>query len=283
MKTYVDCYPCFLRQAISAARYAESDDAQLHDIIKEVLAVLQAQSNGVSPPEIGAVVHRVVRELLGVVDPYRDEKRKATEKALNIYPRLKEIMREHHDLETAIRISIAGNIIDLGISSAYDDLWTTVQRVLHQPFAINDLDKFREKLACMDRLLFIGDNAGETVFDRVLIESLHIPVTFIVKGGPVLNDVTREDALDSGLDRCATIISNGSDAPGTVLSLCSKEFRELFESAGLIMAKGQGNYETLCDAGPHVFCMLQVKCPVISHDIGVPTGSIVIRQSTNKC
>jgi len=283
MRTYIDCYPCFLRQAISAARYAESNDMQLHTIIKEVLAVLQAQSNGVSPPEIGAIVHRVVREAVGVVDPYRNEKKKATEKALNIYPRLKGIMREHHDLETAIRISIAGNIIDLGVSSAYDDLWTTVQRVLHQPFAINDLGKFQKQLACAARLFFIGDNAGETVFDRALIESLPVPVTYVVKGSPVLNDATREDALDAGLDQCATIISNGSDAPGTVLSLCSGEFRELFESAGLILAKGQGNYETLSDAGTHVFCMLQVKCPVISKDIGVPTGSIVIRQSTNKC
>ncbi len=283
MRTYADCYPCFLRQAIAAARYAESDEIQLHTIIKEVLAVLQAQSNGVSPPEIGAVVHRVIREVLGIEDPYQNEKRKSTEKALKIYPRLKAIMREHTDLETAVRISIAGNIIDLGISNAFDDLWETVQRVLYQPFAINDLDKFQEQLSYANRLFFIGDNAGETVFDRVLIESLHIPVTYVVKGGPVLNDATREDAMDAGLDQCSTIIRNGSDAPGTVLSLCSKEFRKRFESAGLIIAKGQGNYETLSDAGSHVFCMLQVKCPVISHDIGVPTGSIVIRQSTNTC
>jgi len=154
MRTYADCYPCFLRQAIAAARYAESDEIQLHTIIKEVLAVLQAQSNGVSPPEIGAVVHRVIREVLGIEDPYQNEKRKSTEKALKIYPRLKAIMREHTDLETAVRISIAGNIIDLGISNAFDDLWETVQRVLYQPFAINDLDKFQEQLSCANRLFF---------------------------------------------------------------------------------------------------------------------------------
>lgn len=279
MKTYVDCYPCFLRQAISAARYGHGDETQLQTIVQRTLEALQIQPLGATPPEIGAIVHRIVRETLGVEDPYLEEKQKATRQALQSYPQLKTLIGHQDQLETAFRISIAGNIIDLGISSAYDNLDATVQRILHQPFAINHLDAFRERLQRVKAILFIGDNAGETVYDRVLIEALAVQVTYVVKGSPVLNDATLEDALEAGLDQCATIVSNGSDAPGTVLPVCSPGFRKIFEEAELVIAKGQGNYETLSESGEKVFCLLQVKCPVIAGDIGVPVGSIVVKQA----
>jgi hypothetical protein len=129
-------------------------------------------------------------------------------------------------------------------------------------------------------VLYLGDNAGETVFDRVLIEALEPPVLYAVKGGPVLNDATLDDALAAGLETCATIIDNGSRAPGTVLDLCSAEFRGAFDAAPLVIAKGQANYETLSEAGPRVFCLLQAKCPVIAEDMRVPVGSTIVRRST---
>ncbi len=128
-------------------------------------------------------------------------------------------------------------------------------------------------------MLFIADNAGETVFDRVLTEALQIPVIYAVKKYPTLNDATVEDAVAAGLEQSVRIISNGTDAPGTILSLCSEEFLRIYKLAPIIIAKGQANYETLNNAGPKVFCLLQVKCPVIGKDINAPVGSIVIRQS----
>jgi len=101
---------------------------------------------------------------------------------------------------------------------------------------------------------------------------------YAVKGGPVLNDATEKDAQDAGIGRVAKIVSNGSDAPGTVLSRCCQEFRRLYQEAQLIIAKGQANYETLSTEGSRVFFLLQIKCPVIAHDVGVPVGSIVIEQ-----
>jgi hypothetical protein len=281
MKTYIECYPCFLRQAIAAARYAGCEEKVLFEIMQQTLEALHRQSPGATPPEIASVVHRIVRDLCGVADPYREEKHKATRKALELYPELTRLVASkppEEALETAIRISIAGNIIDLGVSSAYDDLGQTLERVLHQPFAINHLPAFLNLLDQAKSILFFGDNAGETVFDRVLIETLPVPVTYVVKGIPVLNDATLEDSLMAGLDRCATIIPNGSDIPGTVLERCTTEVRSLFDQATLVIAKGQGNYETLSASGHKVFNLLQIKCPVIAGDIGAKVGSIVVRQ-----
>jgi len=178
-----------------------------------------------------------------------------------------------------VRISIAGNIIDFALSDELVDLWATVERVLAAPLAVDDMAALRAALDTADRVLYLADNAGETVFDRVLIEALPLPVTYVVKGGPTLNDATREDALAAGLETCATIIDNGADAPGTILELCSEEFRQIYAAAPLIIAKGQANYETLSTAGPHVFCLLQVKCAVIGRDLGVGVGGVVVRQS----
>jgi len=196
---------------------------------------------------------------------------------------MKALLAQADDpLEVAVRLSIAGNIIDVGPNREYD-LWDTAERVLTQPFAVDDRDAFRKALSRADRVLYLADNAGETVFDRVLIETLDVPVTYAVKGGPTLNDATREDALAAGVDQVAQIIDTGLDAPGTLLyrsdgRACSDEFRRKYDEAELIIAKGQANYETLSTEGPKVFFLLQTKCPIIARDVGVPVGSIVLKQ-----
>jgi len=280
MRTYLDCYPCFLRQALSAARQTGADDAQQHAIIGATLALLQTLPPGKTPPEIGYAVHRIVRERMGHGDPYRDIKAQSTRAALALYSRLKTLVAASADpLETAVRVSIAGNIIDFALTDELADLGSVVERVLAAPFAVNDMTALRTALQAADRVLYLADNAGETVFDRVLIEMLGLPVTYVVKGGPTLNDATREDALAAELETCAAIIDNGSDAPGTILHLCSEAFHQIYAAAPLIIAKGQANYETLSEAGPRVFCLLQIKCPVIARDLGAPVGGVVVRQS----
>jgi damage-control phosphatase, subfamily I len=280
VKTYIECYPCFLRQAISAARYAGCSEDDQFVIMQQVLDALKERSPGETPPEIASVIHRIVRDHGNTPDPYQAEKQKATAKALKLYPELSRIVADTQSdkkLEIAMRISIAGNIIDLGVHASFD-MEETLERVLHQPFAINHMDAFEDRLNQASSILFFGDNAGETVFDRVLIEHLPVPVTYIVKGSPVLNDATLDDAVMAGLDQCTTLISSGSDIPGTVLDQCSPDVRSLFDQATLVIAKGQGNYETLSEASEKVFNLLQVKCPVIARDIGAPVGSIVVKQ-----
>lgn len=278
MRTYLDCYPCFLRQALEAARQLGADERKQKIVLERVLELLRGIELSSTPPQIGDRVHRLVREELGSSDPYRAFKESATREALALLPRLKNAVRESADpLDTAVRLSIAGNIIDAGIRSSYE-LWPTVERVQSQPFAVEDLDALRKRLARVPFLLYLADNAGETVFDRVLITALGVPVVYAVKGAPILNDATLEDARMAGVDREAQLLSTGSDAPGTILERCSERFRQEFADAQLVIAKGQGNYETLSTQGSKVFFLLQAKCPVIARDLGVPVGSIVLRQ-----
>ncbi len=280
MRTYLDCYACFLRQALSAARMVTEDEAVHQAVMTETLALLGALPPGTSPPAIAFAVHRLVRERLGDGDPYAAAKAESTRAALALYPRLTALVAASDDpLDTALRVAIAGNIIDLGVGDEVPDLWATVERVVAAPFAIDDCAELRSALASADHVLYLADNAGETVFDRVLIEVLEPPVTYAVKGGPVLNDATRDDALAAGLATCSTIVENGSRAPGTILDLCSADFRDTFDRAPLVIAKGQANYETLSEAGPRVFCLLQAKCPVIAGDMRVPVGSSVVKRS----
>jgi uncharacterized protein with ATP-grasp and redox domains len=278
MKTYLDCYPCFLRQALEAARLAGASEQRQQAVLRRVLDELRRVELSSTPPEIGDQVHRIVRQEVGEGDPYRTAKENSTRQALALYPRMKALLEEADDpLEEAVRLSIAGNIIDLATDRQYD-LWDEVQRVRAQPFAIDDRALFHDALSRASEILYLADNAGETVFDRLLIEVLPLPVLYAVKGGPVLNDATRDDALAAGVDGPADIVDTGSDAPGTILGSCSEEFRRLYDTAELVLAKGQANYETLSSEGPKVFFLLQAKCAVIAHDVGVPVGSIILRQ-----
>ena len=278
MKTYLDCYPCFLRQALEATRMAGADERQQKAVLDRVLDVLGQIEPSSTPPEIGDQVHRIVRQEVNNSDPYRAAKEISTRQALALYPRLKSLLADANDpLKVGVRLSIAGNIIDLAVSREYD-LGGTVERVLAQPFAIDDGVALREALSGAGPVLYLADNAGETVFDRVLIEALAMPVIYAVKEGPILNDATREDALAAGVDRVAEITSTGSNALGTILDRCSEKFRRLYDEAGLVIAKGQANYETLSEESTKVFFLLQAKCPVIARDMGVPAGSIVLKQ-----
>jgi hypothetical protein len=269
-----------VRQTLEAARMAGADAALQRRIMRQALDLLGQHSAGIvsMPPELAYQIHRLVREQTGAEDPYGDAKQASTERALALYPELKQIVSQADDpLDAALRISIAGNIIDLGHSLTYD-LKSTLDRVLTQPFALDRREALRARASSARRILYLADNAGETVFDRVLIETLNVPVTYAVKGGPVLNDATRSDALEAGIAPVAEIVETGSDAPGTILSQCSDDFRRRFEEAELILAKGQANYETLSDRGARVFFLLQIKCAIIGEDIGAPVGSIVVWQ-----
>ena len=255
---------------------AGATDDQERAILHETLALLQDMPAGATPPEIGAKVHSLVRRITGVDDPYNEVKQAATETALALLPELKALVEGSDDpLDTALRLSIAGNIIDFGPNPDYD-LWEVVERLLREDLAIDDTGTLKAQLLKAESILFLADNAGETVFDRVLIEAMNKPVTYAVRGGPTLNDATLEDAQRAGIDQVAEIIDNGARVPGTVLSETSAAFRQRFWQADLILAKGMGNYETLSEVKAPIFFLLQVKCPVIGKDIGAPTGQAVV-------
>jgi len=248
-----------------------------NSILLKTMEELSAFPSNSTPPQLAYRIHQQVQQLTNNIDPYRDDKDQATQQALALYPELKKKVREASDpLEMAIRIAIAGNIIDLGVAESYD-LEATLKRVLTQPFAINDLVALRSALARSVSVLYLADNAGETLFDRVLIESLELPVSYAVKAGPIINDATHEDAVAAGIDQIAEIIDNGSNAPGTLLDQCSELFCKRFAQADLIIAKGQANYESLSDNPAPIFFLLQAKCNVIARDLGIAEGGTVLK------
>lgn len=280
MKTYLDCYSCFLRQALSAARRAGATFEQQRAILLWTMEHLKALPATTTPPEMAEAIHGRVRAEIGADDPYQAAKREATEQALSRLPGLREYVEAASDpLDIAVRLAIAGNIIDLGVAEHFD-VDATLERVLVESFAIDARHALRTALETADSVLYLADNAGETVFDRVLIEYLVAcakTVTYVVKAAPIINDATHEDALESGLAEYAEIIDHGTAAPGTPLPRCSASFRARFERAPLIIAKGQANYETLSDVDAPIFFLLQAKCVVIADDLGVRPGAIVLK------
>ncbi len=280
MRASPDCYPCFLIQTLKTSRMFTSDEKKIRSILNEVsLAVTQFPS-AASPPEISRNVYEIISRKTGVKDPYRKIKQRCNRQALSLLPEMRSLIAASRDrLLTAIKLSIAGNVIDFGANANFD-LKKDIDRILSQELAINHYRQFQSALDKARRILYLADNAGETVFDRLLIEELRKPVVYAVREKPIINDALGEDALNAGIDEVAEIISSGSDAPGTILKFCSKEFLRIFRSAGLIISKGQGNYETLSGERRPIFFLLKAKCRVIAGEFGIKEGGIVLKMGT---
>ena len=283
MRIFLDCIPCFVRQALDSARLATNDE-QIHEkVVREVLRLAADLDISQSPPAIGQQMHRLIRELIGNNDPYHRIKEQFNNLALKLYPELEERVRESEDpFATAVRLAIAGNIIDFGVktSLAESDVEKTIEQSLNGHLDDTQIQEFKDAVTEAEKILYLADNAGEIVFDRFLIEQLPTQrVTVVVKGEPVINDATMEDAKTAGLTNKVEVIDNGSDGPGTILETCSQAFRNRFEDADLIIAKGQGNYETLSDLDKNIFFILKAKCPVIARDLGCEVGEMILRKS----
>jgi len=277
MKTYLDCLPCFMEQALRASRIATNEDKLIKQVLDEMGAMIKDIPMENTPAESGMVVYRKIREITGVTDPYRKIKQQHIAEAKALYPDLEKMVTESEDsLLTAIRLAIAGNVIDLGINKTFN-LVADIRKILSQDFAIFDYEAFKTKLAAAESVLYIGDNAGESVFDKLLIKQLNKPVKYVVRSHPIINDVTMEDALASGLDEVAELIDSGSEAPGTILSQCTPEFLKIYREADMVISKGQGNYEGLSDEKRTIFFLLKAKCHVIAGDLGVKEGDIILK------
>lgn len=281
-RDYLQCTSCFLRHSLDAAREATTSDGVQRRIMAAVLREAVRHLPHFSPPRLGREIHRLVREYTGNPDPYRQVKALYNQAAMGFYARLKNLVEESQDpFASALRIAIAGNIIDFGSRRIEEEikLMPVIEDCLARPFAIDHVLELRQRAARADDILYLADNAGEIGFDRLFIEQLpRSRVTVAVKGSPVINDATIEDAQAVGLSELVEVIDNGSDVPGTILEMCSPEFQQRFRRADLVIAKGQGNYETLChlDTDKHIFYLLKVKCSVVGRALGCQVGDIVV-------
>lgn len=277
MKTYLECLPCFLRQAVEAAQMASDDPLKQWETANAALHVLSEASSGDRPPQIAARLHRAVRRVSGSEDPYSRVKRESNEEALRLYPRAKELVATSSDpLQTAAKLAVIGNIIDSGVGRHFD-LEAEVESASTRAFATGDFDRFREEIARASTVLYLADNAGEIVFDRLLIGQMSRKDVFLaVKGEPILNDAMLPDAERAGIDGSCSLLTPGPGWPGTGLEDCSQEFLDAFTHADVVVAKGQGNYEWLSETNANVFFLLIAKCPVVARDLGVDVGSLVV-------
>jgi damage-control phosphatase, subfamily I len=281
VKTYLDCIPCFFRQALAAARMSSTDKIIQRHVLNSVALMIPDLALNATPPEIAQQVYRVVYEITGNKDPYHEAKKLANESAMSCYSRMKDIVDySNESLQTACKLAIAGNEIDLGAKVDFGSMESLVEDSLAFELDKGKYAEFKKSIENAFLILYIGDNAGETVFDRILIEQIlqmnQSEIVFVVRENPIINDATFADAIKAGLNNVATIISNGSDAPATILSQCSPEMLNLYHAADVIISKGQGNYESLSGMPENIFFLLKVKCPVIARDSGFDVGSFIL-------
>lgn len=282
MKTSLECIPCFVRQALDAAKVVSPDPAVQEQILREVLHWVGEMNMEDPAPIMGQRIHRRLRELTGINDPYRAAKENQNRMANSLLPELRAIIETSKDrMIAAVQLAIAGNVIDMGGNGDISEPFvrSSIQQALEQPI-LGNVKTFRHASKTAKHILYLADNAGEIVFDRLLIEQL-VPdrVTLAVRGAAILNDATRSDAHAAGLDTIVEVIDNGSDIAGTVLSSCSQDFRRRFARADLIIAKGQGNFETLSDEPFPIFFLFKAKCAVIAAQAGVPLGAHVLARA----
>ncbi len=282
MQTYYECLPCLLRQTVDAAKMVTDSPEIQEKILRYVLNEMSRMDMSEPSPYMAQVIYRYIREITQIDDPYREIKKEFNRLALDMLPEMRRIVQNAEDpFETAVKIAVAGNIIDFGPKGdiSHQEVWKTVQDCIDQPLVFNSSDDLKKEINKRSRILYLGDNAGEIVFDYLLLELMPTEkITYVVKGKPIINDATMEDAVEIGMTDLVRVIDNGSDAPGTILKSCSPEFLKEFEQADLIIAKGQANYETLSQVpDKNFFFLLKIKCPVLAEDVGCERGDLVLK------
>jgi len=282
MRTYFECLPCFTKQAMTILEFISEE---LHEeFIRESMHMLGDVDYSLTPPELAKRMYETAYKYTGSTDFYKEKKRKSNEFVMRLYPELEKSVQESSDsFSTAVRYAIAGNIIDFGATHNFS--MDVLQHELCDALASteiteDEIEDLRSEIEKADRILYIGDNAGEIVFDKLLLNELPgEKVVFSVRGGPIINDALMEDAEEVGITDKVKVISSGVAIPGTCPKECSDEFRTCFDEADLIISKGQGNYETLNSVEKNIFFLLKIKCPVVAKSLNGEIGHCVCMRS----
>ncbi len=271
MKLYLDCIPCIIGQALVSARLVTKDEKLQKQALSAAIKAVSEAEWGPTPMAVAKIVHRRVREALNCSDPYAQIKREHNTEALALYPRLQQLVAEADEpLQTAVKIAMAGNIMDLGVLQEFD-VEATLEQVLKRPFAIDDYAAFKRDVELAQRVLYVADNAGEIVFDRMLLEQLqNKEITLAVKDQPFINDAMMADAVQVGIDELAEVIEVG---PGAGV----EAFGPKWDAADLIVLKGQANYEAYSTARGPLYFLLLAKCELVAGEAGVQKGDMILQ------
>jgi damage-control phosphatase, subfamily I len=290
MKLILDCYPCMLRQVLSTAKLSGLNEQQTKTVIDRTMQMLLEVSAESSPQHIIVRIIDYIKNKFHVgsnaFDPYGELKQRSNKIVMEHFERLEAtIQNAANPLETALKIAAAGNIIDFGAKDHGSiDIEKEIRNIPSLQFSRYDYQPFLNRLSRAERILYIGDNAGEIVFDRLFIRRIKrefpsVKIAFATRSEPVINDVTVEDARTVGLDREAEIVSSGCRYPGLMLAEASESFKGLWKKADVIIAKGQGNFEGLSNEDDgRLFFILRIKCDRVAGEIGASVGDLVLFQ-----
>jgi len=278
-----ECVGCITTQSRRVCEAVHADETLSEQIISYVETALKDADFTLSPPVIAAPLYQQMAILAQSDDLYKEQKLHASEQAKTYIPFLEETIQNSDDpLIAILKTAVVGNVIDLAAEVSFD-LHEAIMSVFNMPFAHDDTEPLRNSLAHAKTLLYIGDNAGEHIFDALAIRFLqkfypHIAVTYMVRGNPIINDVTMSEAQEAGIDKICTLMDSGVPTPGFVYELASSESKKLFDHADLIIAKGMGNYECMTPQKRRNICfLLKVKCSVVAASLNQEIGSIVCK------
>lgn len=276
MKISYECGPCFLRQAREALDLSTDDEALKMEIMEDIFKFLSNNFKlDTNSNSTGSKMHNMIKQKTGCIDPYYKEKIEGNEIALKYLPDVKKILEQDGSLENHVKIAIIGNILDFGAFTLDDDIESVIRTSLKKDLTVKDIEEFENSLKIHDKVLYLVDNTGEIVFDKLLlakIKEYDLDITIAVKSEPILNDACMEEALDVGLDEFGELVEIGCGTVGYVDSEISLEFRKIFEEHKFIISKGMGNYEGLTEidlSDKDIYFLLCAKCNTISKDIGV--------------
>lgn len=277
-----ECIPCIINQAFRTAKLLAPEDRRVQiSILKEVCKAVDNLDVNSPAPMFSSTMQSIVENALGTRNPYREIKENNLRKALRFLRYLETMVKSSSDtLGTALRVAIIGNTIDLAANPDFS-IEYEVNRISANKIDGESLRSLREDLKKASTVLYIGDNYEEAVFDKILLEQLkQKKLVFAVRSYPILNDITLVDALNLEIDKVCEVMESGSRIAGTDLNQCTPEFLELFENADVVIAKGQGNFETLMDVSRKIYFLFKVKCDAISRRSGLPVGASALYVNT---
>ncbi|MFB6341410.1 DUF89 domain-containing protein [Saccharicrinis sp. FJH62] len=277
-----ECYSCHMKTVHHLLDKFKPEDDDARIFTARVHSILKANDLPDNPC-LATRIQRAAKEHFKINDLYAHEKFRINEELLRDYKYWKSIVENSDDpFLTAARLSVVGNIIDFGAHTVKADIRAQVHTLLTKDLVVNKVRQLKEHIRHVQSVVFLGDNCGEIVFDKLFIETFYHPnVTYVVRGEPVLNDVTTEDAFQVRMQDVCRVITNGYDAPSTLVQYCSTEFLEIFNSADLIISKGQGNFEGLMDSNnPNIYFMLIAKCDPVARLLKVKKNDMVITTLT---
>ncbi len=278
-----ECVGCIVNQSVKVADAIHAN-AELKDkLFSTVERLSQDFSYSNTPPEIAANVYEIMAEIANKQDLYDEVKKLSTQKAQSFIPFLKEKLHtSQNKLLTATKIAVAGNVIDLAAQVAFS-LDDELSKIFHTEFGHDDFEVLEEMLSNAAKVVILGDNVGEHIFDYLFIQTLkelypNAVYTYMVRGKPIINDVTMKEAKEAGFDTLCNLVDSGVNTPGFAYNRASKEAKTLFDEADVVISKGMGNYESLSPTHRDKVCfLLKVKCNVVASSLGREVGDIICK------